>query len=132
MQPSEGYERKDADIRRVFVMAGVLVAVILLMVGVTLWAFVALEAREARGEPMPSTLAPRPSPQLPPEPRLQQDPLADLRQMRAEEESLLSGYGWVDRKAGIARIPVDRAMELVVQRGLPARPDPGAPAVAGR
>jgi hypothetical protein len=38
-----------------------------------------------------------------------------------EEKSLYS-YGWVDEKAGIVRIPIERAMDLLVQRGLPVRP----------
>ena len=35
---------------------------------------------------------------------------------------LLQGYHWVDQSAGIVQIPIDQAMDLVVQRGLPARP----------
>jgi hypothetical protein len=44
----------------------------------------------------------------------------------------LSSYGWVDREAGIVRIPIDRAMDLLAERGLPARagPDPFAEVVA--
>lgn len=35
---------------------------------------------------------------------------------RAQAKELLRGYGWVDRDAGLVRIPIDRAMELYVQR----------------
>ena len=58
---------------------------------------------------------------LPPEPRLQTQPLEDLRRLRAEEEAVLTGYGWVDRPKGVVRIPIERAMALVLQKGLPAR-----------
>lgn len=58
---------------------------------------------------------------LPPEPRLQTNPRQDLRDLRSAEEAVLTGYGWVDKKAGIARIPIDEAMTLTVERGLPAR-----------
>jgi hypothetical protein len=60
---------------------------------------------------------------LPPaaEPRLQADPPRDLREHRRREEALLSTAGWVDREAGVVRIPVERAMELVAERGLPHR-----------
>jgi hypothetical protein len=58
------------------------------------------------------------APQFPP-PRLQSAPRGDLKALRAREELLLNGYGWVDRKAKIVHIPVDRAMDLLVQRGLP-------------
>jgi hypothetical protein len=42
--------------------------------------------------------------------------------MRAAEDKILNGYGWVDREHGVARIPIDRAIDLLAQRGLPARP----------
>ena len=58
---------------------------------------------------------------LPPEPRLQVSPILDLQQMRAAEDRILNSYGWVDRSAGTVRIPIDRAMDILAQRGLPAR-----------
>jgi hypothetical protein len=56
-----------------------------------------------------------------PEPRLQVGAQNELRQMRAAEEAALNSYGWVDKNAGIVRIPVDRAMEILAKKGLPAR-----------
>ena len=56
-----------------------------------------------------------------PEPRLQVDAPKELRQMRAAEEAALNSYGWVDKDAGIVKIPVDRAMEILAKKGLPAR-----------
>jgi hypothetical protein len=58
---------------------------------------------------------------LPPEPRLQTNPRQDLRDLRSAEDTVLTGYGWVDKNAGIARIPIGEAMKLTVERGLPAR-----------
>jgi hypothetical protein len=60
---------------------------------------------------------------LPPEPRLQTNPRGDLRELRDQEDKVLNGYSWVDKSAGVVRIPIDRAMELTIQRGLPARKD---------
>src|SRR2546422_5857297 len=63
---------------------------------------------------------------LPPEPRLQGapghqiSPQDELRQTRAEAEAALSSYGWVDEKTGIARIPIDEAIKLLGERGLPS------------
>jgi hypothetical protein len=57
----------------------------------------------------------------PPAPRLQDNPQQELRELRARQESLLNGYGWVDKEAGVARIPIEDAMKMVVERGLPAR-----------
>jgi hypothetical protein len=61
---------------------------------------------------------------LPPEPRLQTTPRQDLRDLRAAEEQILTGYRWVDRNAGIVSIPIAEAIKLTLQRGLPARPAP--------
>jgi len=58
---------------------------------------------------------------LPPEPRLQTNPRQELSDMRAKENVTLYSYGWVDKTAGIVRIPISEAMKLTVERGLPAR-----------
>jgi len=50
-----------------------------------------------------------------------------LRSLRAEEDALLKSYGWVDRTAGSVHIPIDRAMEIVLDRGVPG----GKPMAAG-
>src|SRR5947209_13701872 len=72
----------------------------------------------------------------PPAPVLQPDPVADLHQMRAQEDQILQGYAWVDRGAGKVRIPIARAMQLLVERGLPnvsgPTPTPSATAQASR
>lgn len=57
-----------------------------------------------------------------PQPRLEMNERTELGGFRAREEQLLHSYGWIDEKAGTVRIPIGRAMELTVQRGLPVRP----------
>jgi len=52
---------------------------------------------------------------------LQVDAANELRRVRAAEQAVLKSYGWVDKDAGIVRIPVDRAMEILAKKGLPAR-----------
>jgi hypothetical protein len=54
-----------------------------------------------------------------PGPRLQQNPHADLSEIQKADAVELSSYGWVDRKAKIAKIPIDRAIEILASRGLP-------------
>ena len=54
-----------------------------------------------------------------PEPRLQVNPRTDLEQLKAHESDVLTTYGWVDREGGVVRIPIEHAMDLVSQRGLP-------------
>ncbi len=60
---------------------------------------------------------------LPPAPRLQTNPTADLQQFLQAENAKLNSYEWIDKSAGVIRIPIDRAMDLLAQRGLPARDD---------
>jgi hypothetical protein len=70
------------------------------------------------GPPRISTSA-----KLPPSPRLQADPPADLQRLLEAENGKLNSYGWIDKGAGVIRIPIGRAMDLLAQRGLPARGD---------
>jgi hypothetical protein len=63
---------------------------------------------------------------VPPAPQLQVTPAADWRDYQKAQLEMVNSYGWVDRKAGIVRIPIDRAMDLVLQKGLPARSGSGA------
>ncbi len=59
-----------------------------------------------------------------PEPDLQVASSRDYQEMRAAEEAQLHSYRWVDREAGIAAIPIERAMEILAGRGLPAQKSP--------
>jgi hypothetical protein len=52
----------------------------------------------------------------PPEPRLQVAPQRDIGVMRAEEQAILQSYGWVDRQAGIVRIPIAHAIDLLADK----------------
>lgn len=83
---------------------------------------------------MSTVWAPPPSPATPftadrpvetPAPRLQATPQRDLAEFEARMTRELTHYGWIDREAGIVRLPIDRAMALLVERGLP---DTGGPA----
>ena len=60
-----------------------------------------------------------------PQPRLESDETTEINAFRMQEEETLNSYGWVDQQAGVARIPIDRAMALLAQRGLPTRPQAG-------
>lgn len=80
--------------------------------------------------PMPSRLEAGPT--LPPEPRLQGmpghlvDPQEDLRNKIKADTAANNKLGWLDEKAGIAQIPVSDAMQLIVEKGLPAVTPPQA------
>ncbi len=55
------------------------------------------------------------------QPALQANPAQDLMKMRAAEDAILNTYGWVDQSAGIVHIPIDQAIDLVAEQGLPVR-----------
>ena len=61
----------------------------------------------------------------PPTPNLQNQPFKDIYMLRQEEIEKLTRYGWVDKDGGVTRIPIDRAMDVMLQRGFPARTDGG-------
>jgi len=120
LTPDRPYERRDLSPRAI----GLFLAGLVVVIGMTLLAIWALfdyyAARQARVDRPPSPLAdPR---QVPPGPRLQVSGAADLAAFRAKEEVELTSYGWIDRKAGTVRIPIDRAINLLLQRGLPTTP----------
>ena len=116
--PGVSYEPSEADLRvvLVFLAALALAAALVLLV---LWGmFSYFRTKSAERGPLPS---PRmyTSPPNVPQPQLQPDPVADYNVYRLSAKETLDSYGWVDQKAGIARIPIDKAMDLVAERGLP-------------
>ena len=80
-----------------------------------------------RSEPMPpraySDLA-HANVRQPPAPQLEETPRTDLERERAAEDAILNSYGWVDKQQGTVRIPIDRAIDLLAQKGLPVRSQP--------
>jgi len=59
--------------------------------------------------------------QFPPAPRIEEHPALEVRELHSQEDRILSTYGWTDKSAGIVRIPIDRAIELQLERGFPVR-----------
>ena len=68
----------------------------------------------------------RPQQALPPEPRLQAEPKIELKDLRESEDLILSSYGILDPEKGIARIPIDKAIDIVAGKGLPSNPTAAA------
>lgn len=117
-----GHERRDVSFKPLLIAAGVLVvALIVTVVGMErLFAYLAAREAERSGPANPLAASRR---QAPPEPRLQAAPIEDLRALRAREQSVLDTYAWVDRAGGVVRIPIERAMELTLERA-PRTPVP--------
>lgn len=123
--PVHDHERTDAHVKPlvIFLVAMVLTLVFSFIFTVGLYDFFALRAEGLDRVPSPVKVAD----ELPEGPRLQVVPGLDLREMRAAEEDRLNGYGWVDEGGRVVHIPIEEAMDVVVERGFPTR---GAEAAA--
>ncbi len=126
--PGMKHETRDLSTRVVLIFGvSLLVAAIVIHIAVwLLYAWMGRASESAYTREFP--LAPVGAPRLPPPPRLQTQPREDLKEMRKEEDRLLSNYGWADPNTGRVRLPIDRAMQLLVEQGLPSRASgPAAP-----
>jgi hypothetical protein len=132
---SKAYETRDVKIRPlvVFTAGLTIVALFVYLVIFVLFRLFSGQAAREDAQLAPSSVSrPAPAPgeeRLPPEPRIQANPAADMQAVRRQEEAILTTYGWIDRQAGIARVPIDVAMRQVLEEGLPVRqPDETGPA----
>ena len=129
MRTTERPDDNDVNIRAVFrfgfwLAVGV-VAVTLAMLAL----FRVLEKKDRASDVVISPVVAANLARTPPEPRLEPLPLLPGQRLRAEEDAILTSYAWVDRNAGFARIPIDRAIEILAARGLPpSKPMPPAAA----
>jgi len=116
-----GHETADADIGPLIKFAIFLALTTLVCAAICVGLYKYLDQREAREKagryPLAAGLA-RP---LPPPPRLQNYPFYDLKALRGDENRVLEHYGWVDKNAGVVRIPVERAIDVLAEKGLPYR-----------
>jgi hypothetical protein len=121
VNPEVHHEESDVNIRGIFAFAAALV-VVAVVVHVAMWLLLRFfDVRADRQDRINYPLAIEQERRLPPEPRLQTNPREDLQNLRTSEDDILTSYGWVDRNAGVVRIPIDEAIKLTLQRGLPAR-----------
>lgn len=123
MHALPGYEPGVRSVRGILMFAAVLVLT-LIVVDAAVWGLLGVFRGSTPEEPspVPSTLSEFPSVRNWP------DPAADLARTRRIEEERLNSYGWIDRGHGVVRIPIARAIELVVQRaGGSSPPDRAAP-----
>jgi len=138
--PAHGdYERRDITVRGVIYFIGGLAVSLVLVYFIVNGIFGYLNKRYETEQPPVSPLVANPTydtRRIPPQykgdyekylkegfpaPQLEINERTELNDIRLSEENTLSTYGWVDQKAGTVHIPIDRAMDLLVQRGLPVR-----------
>jgi hypothetical protein len=122
---NEGYEHSDADPRGLLRWGAWLIAVLVVVFVSMAWLFGFYGKVQSLGKPASPFENAR---VLPPAPRLQVEPRAELHGYCEEQAKLLDSYGWADEHNGVVRIPVDRAMDLTLQQGLPARAAGDVPA----
>ena len=112
---------QDRDIR----LKGVVYSLVAIAL-VTLFSFLAMDALFGAYDKKERARAEQASPlssvrELPPGPLLQVTPRDELAQLQAVQRVRLESYEWVDPELGIVRIPIDRAMSILAERGLPVR-----------
>ena len=135
--PSAGtpaYETRDASVRGVFSFL-VILGIALVVVSLVCWGMFRYFSghnvnRSATDSPFADTR------QLPLGPQLQVNPREDWLKYRDEQEKSLETYEWVNRSAGTVRVPIAKAMELLVKKGVPVQGEspvavPPKPAGAG-
>ena len=132
---AEGFERQDLTAQAVFAF------LISLLVGGVLVYFVVwglyhfMDARQRsrqapqgplvkQGETETRMVSPDEIAKFP-QPRLERNERVEINDFRLKEEQTLNSYGWVDEPAGVVHIPIERAMQLVAQHGLPTTPKAG-------
>lgn len=117
--PGGGYEKRDAHLRPL-VLSTVGIIMLVVVTAAVVWLLLAGYDRFARGRAAaPSPLRPAGQVTLPPSPRLQVDPAGDMARFLAEEKAILTTYAWENETSGIVRIPIERAMDIVLEKGFP-------------
>jgi hypothetical protein len=135
--PEISFERRDVNVFQITAFGiGLLLSTVVVVFA--MWALFAFLAHRADNldKALPGTMASQRS-TVPPEPRLSGVVLKDgkidehpvyprieLKQLKDDEDAILNNYGWVDPANGIVRIPIDRAIDIVAQKGLPSKPTP--------
>jgi hypothetical protein len=117
--PTHSHERSDAHVRPVAIFLVFMFASVLFAYGVITVLFDYFTQRELSkygnpvrfSEPGGKSGAPQ----------LQVVPGLDLREIRADETEQLDSYGWVDRRQGLVHVPIEQAIDMLLERGVPAR-----------
>jgi len=127
------FERGDVNVFQITSFAiGLLISCIVVIFA--MWAmfhFLSVRADQQDAKMTPAMTSERPS--LPPEPRLSglrpkpENPVVpkvEIEQLVADENAILNNYAWIDPSKGTVRIPIDQAIDMVAQKGLPSKPSP--------
>jgi hypothetical protein len=119
VESKPGHEANDLAVRRLALFAIALIIMIILVEAILR---LAIRGSYPEQRSLRSLAPPRFADDSGPfiGPALQSKPSADLARMKEEELSRLNEYGWVDRSAGVAHIPIERAIDILARSGLPS------------
>ncbi len=126
---------KAQPILMFLVILTVATAAVFVIIKGLLWGFAKMDTMNPQ---TPATMMSSDARKLPPEPRLQgapgagsaagkdvptELPLEEMKTFQNQANAKSGSYGWVNQQAGVAHIPIERAKALIVEQGLPMRPD---------
>ena len=110
----EGHETKEVSVPFVFVSLSALIIgtflVSLLVIGIFQF---------FKSTYHPEQVAKESVQVVPPEPRVEEHPAQQLQTIRTREDHILSTYALIDKNQGIVRVPIDRAIDMLAQKGVP-------------
>jgi len=111
-------QSEDVNLKGIVGFLGIIAVLLTLVYGVltTMWRHLEDNARRADQQALEQASFAAGQPYFP-YPREQPNPVADLNKARAREEAELNSYAWIDKTNRVVRIPVDRAMEIIIQQG---------------
>lgn len=121
LDPGKGHEVRDVNFGNVMLIGAALLALVFVVMLVTVGILELMSSTPVASKLPASRFAEEMRDWKPPEPRLESSPASTLAEVRTREDSLLNAYHWMNKDSGIARIPIERAMEIIAARGLPFR-----------
>lgn len=124
--PGQRHEQRDINVWAIGKVGIGLVLTTIASIFIVLGVFRYLEM-EYSAQPPAQPAEIQDARQLPPEPRLVPNESENLREMRTAEDQILNGYSWTDQQHTQVKIPIDQAIDKLLQKGLPSRAQ-GAPA----
>ncbi len=119
-----GYEKRDINARPIYIYGTLLLIFTVLSMVFVDWLFDTMKSRSDAGQTPPSSTLRLTETPASPQPAFSMYPARSLADFRRAEDRHLNTYGWLDREAGLGRIPVVRAMDILIEQGLPPVPPP--------
>jgi len=124
--PEARHERTDVDAWVIGKFAIALALVCVVSMALLLGLFHYFISRDGPPPPKAYSDLAHANVKLSPAPQLEITEPSDLARERAAEDQILNSYGWIDKQHGVVRIPIDRAIDMLAQKGLPSRSAPPA------